>query len=395
MLCLALAGALLEGERPRRLAAAGLLILGLALAAWHAGSPPGGAQSPSRLGRGFLIGNAGLLLLGIGLAGAAAWRASPDPARLGAWLLTALGVALLGPTALAFLGGAGPLRALGGALGLALTGAAAAAAGRALTAGPSSAVARRLAPPPLPTARPASRTLAGVVAAGAVAAALGPHLALIFGGLTVAAWSGYFAFHHAGTRPVPVAPALTLVLLPVYWLLAAVAGDLGLAVAGLPQVPLSPAADLLVAPTLLLAGWAVSGLWPLQRQLPGTLFAPLGALLIARAALPLSADALAYWRPMTVPLVLVGLGNAAAYARWPLVLAAAGFLGVAGGAAAHPRILSLIRSGSWLLGVWAGLRVLEAGLRGEVVYHALGALGLALIVAAGGPRAAGDPSSAR
>ena len=65
MLCLALAGALLDGERERRLAATGLLILGLALAAWDAGSLPAlDPTPPGRLGRGFLIGNGGLLWLG-------------------------------------------------------------------------------------------------------------------------------------------------------------------------------------------------------------------------------------------------------------------------------------------------------------------------------------------
>jgi hypothetical protein len=353
----------------------------------------------------------------MGVVGAAAWQAPRAQGRLTARLLTAVGLALLGPTVLGFLGAAGPLRALGAGVGLGLIGAAAAAAGRAVASGPASAVARRAAPPPLPPAIPSPTALAAGLILAAAATALGPHLAAVFGGLTFAAWAGYFAFHRAGARPVPVAPALTLLLLPAYWLLAAVAGTVGLGISDLQQVPLSPAAELLVIPALLAAAWAVSGLWPLQRQLPGALLAPLGALLLARAALPLSADDLGYWRPVTVPVVMLGLWNAAAYARWSLVLAAAGLLAVAAGptpgraaaallglglglelcasAREHPRLVSLLRPASWPVATWAGLQVLESSLHGEVVYTSLGALGLALVVAAGVTGAAAAPSAAR
>jgi hypothetical protein len=41
---------------------------------------------------------------------------------------------------------------------------------------------------------------------------------------------------------------------------------------------------------------------------------------------------------------------------------------------------------AWLSATWGGLLVLEAGLRGEVVYTAVGTVGLALILAAGDRR---------
>jgi hypothetical protein len=184
-----------------------------------------------------------------------------------------------------------------------------------------------------------------------------------------------------------------------------VTGPIGLRTEALHQVPLSPAAELLVSPALLLAGWAAAGLWPLERQLPGALLAPAGALLLSRIALPLAPQGLEYWRPLTVPVVMLGIWNAAAYGRWALVAAGAGFLGVAGGAAggvtpaawllgtglalelsaraaAAPLLTNVIRVAAWPLATWAGIEMLEAGLRGEVVYTALGTLGLALITCA-------------
>ena len=121
---------------------------------------------------------------------------------------------------------------------------------------------------------------AAAILAGAAATALGPHVAVVFLGVIVAAWSAYFLFHPRGGRPAPVTPALTLLLAPAYWLLATIAGPEGLSIAALPLVPLSPAAESLVAPALLLVGWSVAGLWPLHRQVPGALVAPLGALLL-------------------------------------------------------------------------------------------------------------------
>ncbi len=408
---LALGAALLGGERQRRVSAAGLVILGLALAAWRAGSPAGSTPTPAgRLGTGFLVVNGGLLVVGMALAAAAVVGASAGPLRRLAQVLVLAGVLLLGWSCAGFLQAAG-WRAVGAALGLGLAGACAALGWRRLASGRiGRRLSRTLAPPPLAPMmprRPGRHALLLALAAGAAAAGLAPHLAPMYLGLVVAAWAGYFLFHPDGCRPIPVSPVLTVVLLPAYWLLAIVAGPVGLSAGALSQVPLSPAAELLVSAPLLLAAWAVAGLWPLHRQLPGALLAPVGALLLVRAALPLVSEGLSYWRPLSVPLLAFGVWHAAAHARWALVLAGAGFLGVAGvtepgpsggllllaagavlevasGRTPSTPVTAAVRVAAWPAATWGALLVLEGGLRGEVVYTALGALGTALVVASGG-----------
>jgi hypothetical protein len=249
------------------------------------------------------------------------------------------------------------------------------------------------------------RALVGSLVLGTIAAALGPHLAVVFLGVIVAGWSAFLLSHEPGQTRLPVVPVLTLLLLPAYWFLAIIAGPEGLGIEALPLVPLSPAAESLVAPTLLLVGWSLAGLWPLHRQLPGALTAPAGALLLIRVALPLARGGLEYLRPLASPLAVLGIWHAAAVGRWPLVAVGAAFLGAASatgpGAAGAGWLLgcgllleltSRLRGGvaarraaeaaAWLVGAWGGLLVLQGALRGEVVYTALGVLGLAVIVVA-------------
>jgi hypothetical protein len=410
MLCMAGAAALLAGERERRLAGSGLLILGLAIAAWRAGSPSGiEPTQPGSLGRGFVVGNGGLLLVGSGLVAGALLRAPRDRLRTSARLLGTLGIVLLAPVLISFVGAGGPLRALAAALGLCLVGAAVTTGVRGMASGaPARIMVRRLAPPPLTPRVQSSRvsrpTLFIVV--GLLATLLGSHVVAVFTGVVVASWAAWLASHPSGARPFPIAPMLTLVLVPSCWLLATIAGPVGLRIAALPQVPLSPAAELLLAPALILAAWATAGLWPLQRQLPGALLAPAGALLLARVAHPLVPGGLEYWRPLSIPLLVLGLWHAAAWGRWPLVLAGAALFGIAGetpgltaaGAAllvaalvleilssvnSSPRVTILLLLATWPLSTWAGVRVLQEVLRGEVVYTTLAVIVLALIVFAG------------
>ena len=420
IVCLALGAAFLPGDREPRVAASGLLVLGLALAAWRAGSLPGADLTPpGRLGRGFLVGNAGLLLLGVMLVGVAAVRAPPGPLRLPARLLLVAGVVLLGGVLAAFVGAAGLAGAPAAALMLGLAGLVLTVAVRAMAGGPLRAL-TRLAPPPLVPAFETGRGATWpfvVLPVAAAASAFGPHVALVFGGLIAASWAAYRGFRPPGDLALPVAPVLTLLLVPAYWLLATIAGSMGLRLAMLPEAPLSPAAELLVSPALLLAAWGTTGLWPFQRQVPGALLAPLGALLLARVAFPLVPGGLEYWRPLAVPLAVLGVWQAAAHGRWPLVLAGAGFLGVvagapdgfaaaglllAGGLAVELRagigalrgVRAVVYAAMWPLAAWAGLRVVEQALRGEVVYTTLGVLGLALFVAAGRERALIPPPGA-
>jgi hypothetical protein len=359
-----------------------------------------------------------LLLVGLGLVCGALLRSLRQPSRVWAGLIAALGIVLLGPVLISFLR-AGGLRALASAVGLALVGSALTVGVRAIvSSGPARVIARRLAPAPLtPVFLPwrGARPIIPVIVACLIASLAGSHVVAVFGGVVVACWGGWLAFHPPGARPLPAAPTLTLLLLPACWLLATVAGPVGLRIAQVPQIPLSPAAELLLTPALLLAGWATAGLWPLQRQLPGALLAPAGAFLLARVAHPLLADGLEYWRPLAVPLLILGLWNAAAWSRWPLVLAGASVLALAGGspvaitpwavllaaglalellgvAQLSPRAATPARGGLWMLVTWSGVGVLEALLRGEVVYTAVGVVVLALIVAAG--RASVEPSAA-
>lgn len=411
VLCLALAAALLPGDRHRRAAAAGLLILGLALAAWLAGSPPGATPTPpARLERGFVVGNAGLLLVGSVLVG---WALANTPAdRLRPWarLLGLSGLGPLGPVLISFIGASGIPRALASALGLALVGAALAVGiSRIGASRPARLAGRRLAPAPVVAmlrGEPRGRPAAVLVVIGLLVALAGAHVAAVLLGVIVATWAAWLVSHAPGTRPLPVAPALTLLLLPAWWLMATIAGPVGLRIATLAQVPLSPAAELLITPSLLLAGWATAGLWPLQRQLPGALVAPAGALLLARVAHPLVPDGLEYWRPLTTPLMILGLWQAAAWGRWPLLVAGAGVLGVAGGPVDRttasaillatglilslgwapdrsPRAITLLQAAAWPLVTWGGLGLLQGLLGGEVVYSTVGVLGLALIVIGG------------
>jgi hypothetical protein len=381
------------------------------LAAWRGSStvPATSLAPPDRLGEGFLVVNGGLLLLGLGLV---LWAAASGGSgrRPGVALLaTALGVFLIARLSAGILLAGGLLRVVSAGVALGLAGATVLALGRTIAdTGLVRALGSRLFSEPLPPSSPANRQAGGLAAAllaGAAATALGPHVAVVFLGVIVAAWSAYFLFHPGGDgRPAPVTPSLSLLLAPVYWLLSTIAGPEGLSVAALPLVPLSPAAESLVAPALLLVGWSVAGLWPMHRQVPGALVGPIGALLLVRIALPLVSDGLEYWRPLAVPFLIVGIWHAAARARWPLLAAGAGFLGVAGltpagatgagwllGSAFVLELLSMLslsvgtirlaRVVTWIPAAWGGLLVLEGGLRGEVVYTALGAAGLALLIA--------------
>ena len=409
-IALALGAALLGGGREGRLAAAGLLTMGLGLAAWYASStdPTGPLPSPDSLGEGFLVVNGGLLLLGLGLVIWAAASGGPKRPRVAAMVAITLGGILLSRLSAGFLVEAGPIRAVSAAVALGLGGVVLLVLGRTIASlGPVRALGRRLFSESMRPEAPRNRRAGGCTAAmlgGAAAAAFGPHVAVVFLGVIVGVWSAYLLFHRRGSRPMPVTPLLTLLLVPVHWLLATIAGPEGLGIAALPRVPLSPAAESLVAPALLLVGWSVGGLWPLHRQVPGALVGPLGALLLLRIGLPLAPEGLEHLRPLAVPVLIAGIWHAAALARWPMLAVGAGFLGIAGltpagatgagwllGSALLLEVCSmtslpagvhrLARVAAWVSAAWGGLLVLEGGLRGEVVYTALGVVGLALSTA--------------
>jgi hypothetical protein len=412
-LSLALGSALLAEPRRRRLAAAGMVSLGLGMAAWRVSSPgpEGSLARPEGLGQGCLVVNGGLLVLGLGLVAWAAAKNGSGPRSVAARLAVAVGAVLVGSVCAALVTAGGVVRVVASTVALGLAGLVLIASGRAIVSAHSAAaLGGRVFGEPLRLHIPAGRRdpwLAAAAVAGAAAVALGPHVAPVFLGAIVAAWGGFFLSHPRGGHPLPIAPALVLVLVPAWWLLAAVAGPVGLRLDALPSVPLSPAAESLVAPALLLAAWSIAGLWPLHLQVPGALLGPVGALLLLRIGHPLAPGGLQQWQPLILPLLIVGLWHAATRRRWPLLAAGAGLLGmvelVPAGALGAALLLGAgvvleihgpkapVAGNAWQAFtaiVWVacacgGLLVLEGGLRSEVVYTAFGAAGLALIVAAG------------
>jgi hypothetical protein len=413
-LVLALGSALLGAERERRIAGAGLLCLGLGLAAWRVSSAGTGGLpvSASQLGQGFLVVNGGLMLLGLGMLARAAATGAAGPTAVAGRAAIGLGIVLIAWVCAGLLMAGGPVRVAGSAAVLALAGIALVVLARAVRSSAAGRAAGRFFSAPLRLLPPAGRTAQAASASlvvGSAAAAAGGHTALVFLGVLAVVWSGYLLAHR-DSRPLPVAGLLALVLVPTYWLLATIAGPVGMAVDAIPLVPLSPAAEWLVAAGLLLAVWSTAGLWPLHRQVPGALSGLAGALLLTRIAIPLAPAGLEDWQPVAFPLLTVGIWHGAMHARWPLLAAGSALLGLlsvttqgASGAwwllaaalalelrwmIRMPHGLSrLVAVGASVSATWGGLLVLEGGLRSEVVYTALGAAVLALVAASGRGRA--------
>lgn len=242
-------------------------------------------------------------------------------------------------------------------------------------------------------------------AVGTGAAAVGPHVAAVFGGAALAAWCGWgLRRGPEGTVRLPVAPALvTGLLLAAYWFLATIAGPEGLALSAVPSLPLSPAAERLLALVLLLLMWLLAGLPPFHSQGLGTLTAPLALALLVRVALPATPSGLEHWQPAAFPVVAIGVWVAAAKQRLSLLAIAGAMLGLAsldrhailGAAALLGSAVGLELCDSWkgerqgwvpAMAVaaaaagagWGSLAVATGGLRAEVVYTVLAAAGAAL-----------------
>jgi hypothetical protein len=415
-LLILLGAALLPRSRARRAAglaatASGLGLAGLAGTASPLAEP--GAASLAGLPSGFLAADAALVVLGAVLAIGSALVALLDrrsaPTIAGAIALTPGGM-LLG-----WVGGGLVAAAPSGALVLSalvevVLGVALLLVGWYVRF-----------PPPADRDRLHPGALSGGLLAGALVAAIGPHLSLVVLGVIVAACAGHLLQRAEGGPRLPLAPAATLPLLPAWWLMATIAGPVGLWVSGLASVPLSPAAEQLLAVPLLIAAWAVAGLWPLHRHLPGALVAPVGAFLMARVAIPAVPSGLEHWRPIMMPLVVAGVWHAALSGRLPRVavgmawvgLLAPDGLGVAGAAmlmAAGLAVELVERIGVLRVGRlapaaqalpliafgWGALLVVGAGLRGEVVYTAAAVAGLVALCGRPWPQAitASAPSTA-
>jgi hypothetical protein len=319
-----------------------------------------------------LLASAGSVMLGLGLA---AWRARPPGAVPPTGFLVVNGAMLLAGTLLV---GAATLRSR----------------------------AKAWLPPASPewtqVAPPLARYPILGVAIGTGLAALGPHLSLVFFGGVLAAWCGWALMPATPRRRTALGPAITLLLLPVYWLLTRVAGPVGLAMRSLPDAPLSPAAERLFSASLLVVAGAMS-------LLVGAPAAPAAAVLLTRVGMGSLPSGLEYWRTIAYPVLVIALW-VAAFRRRPDLVAVAGTLmgllsldrdGIAGGCIllVAAVLIDMRRRGA-LDGGWVrvllafllasgGIEALTGALRVEVFYSVLAALGVGVALATASPMSRG------
>lgn len=396
-------GALLQAPAERgRLALVGLVAYAVAMASYAVspGSPdPQVIAAAARTsGAAFFAVNTGFLVLGAVLTAAAALgslREYPRSPRAMA-LLAASGFVLWRLRALVVASGAlrSALTLAGGAAALALLG----------------IVLRRVRPSSRPIGpvldwavlreRPA---ISAAFVAGALGVVVGPHAGLVFIGLMVAAGADYLARRIRGHAAFPWLPVATLGLLPIWWLLATIAGPVGLGVASLGDVPLSPRAEILLALPLALVVWSCLGLWPAHRLFLGGLLAPLGIALWLRVARPALAEGLHHWQPLLMPLGVLGVWGAAMIGRSSAALNALAFVALASATSGSSAAALLLMAAAlalaarrapaapasawrladrlaWTVAVLALPLLLEAGFRGQVTYTLAAAGGAAVAV---------------
>jgi hypothetical protein len=400
-LSLVLAIPLLPPGRSRALAAGGAIVIGLALAGLRAG--PG--EPVTALPAGFLAVEGALFAGGavLGMAGAvSASRAARRTLRIlmAAALCTVGGLGVgLGAVPYIRVAPFGPLVAA--AVVTAAAGFMLARGGARLGRGSgwSQGVSTR------------SGGLA-LIGAGALLATASPWADPILVGAMLAAAGGWLCARSKEVRRLPVAPVLTLALLPAWWLMRTIASPEGLATVSLPDLPWSPAAEQLLGGLVLLAAWSMSGLWPLHREEPAALTAPVAAVLMARVGLPAFPGGLEHWGALAMPVVLVGGFHGVLTGNRSAALAGLAWVGLATATGQGEAGAGLVLVGGLLLvaeaylgtGVrivarlvaafaigFGALLVTEAGLRTEVVYTVCAVAGM---VAAAGRWSSAQASTA-
>ena len=242
---------------------------------------------------------------------------------------------------------------------------------------------------------------------GSVLAALIVAIGSTLGAVCAAAFGTSILAQVYGRRrrwvgPFPVLPVTALGLVPVYWLLVTASGPGGSSFRALTEAPISPAAEIVLTPPLLLASWGFLGLWPLSGLVPGAALAPIGGALLWRIGIELIPGGMAHWQPLIMPLAVAGVWQGAVLKRPATVLVGLGTLGLAslqsagavGGvcnlciAAAvdvrnrflgsrTPPAYVLTRLG-WVVPAWAGLLVIDAALRAQVLYTVVACAGVAV-----------------
>jgi len=390
---LLLAGAVALPAAGRRLALVGAVPFLLGTAA-QAARPGGDART--------LAVNAGLMLLGVllgvgaalvelrrdpraaapgavlllGAAGGALWSLGSAIRAAGAWPPVAIAVLIAGVAVVVY----GIGRLLG--LGRRARGLDAALFGRGAAAQPGKPVAR------------STVALAAVMLVGLAAAWAGPYVAIVFGGAfaAVAAAERYRRPFGAPAAGVIVTAAFGVALAAAYWLLATIAGPIGLSLERLAEIPLSPAAEVAVAIPIAITVWLAFALFPLHNLTPGFVGSIAGAAVWLRVGVPAVPNGLAHWQPLIAPLAVISIWYGAVAARPRLALRGLALLALASLApdAARGALLLLaaagalrieLRAGRALAAILAGCGALfafEAGLRAQVVYTLLAAAGLAL-----------------
>jgi hypothetical protein len=396
---LALAATAVEPATARRIAFIGLVAFALGLAAY--GVNPGsddlaviGLAAASSTDAFFRV-NTGLLLLGIVLCAIAA----VDAIRRGPPATPGRALALLGIGAFAVWSLAPLIVWSGGWRPAVVAGAVAVTATAAGVAIDRLGPAKRV--PELPSiAWPGSSSRSPALALGFGFGALGvsaaPHVGIVFTGLALAAVAEFLDRRRRGLARFPWFPSVVLVLAPTWWIMATIAGPIGVSLQALPEIPFSPAAERLVGLALGLVAWSCLGLWPLHRVFPDGLVAPLGIALWLRVASPAVPGGLEHWQPLFVAAGVLGLCGAAVTGRGAAACNALAFVALAADApTSAPAALILgatglglrITSGeprsaahrlAWMLVALALPFAFEAGFRGQVIYTLIAGAGTAL-----------------
>lgn len=350
------------GRAGAALAGLALTALGMAALGVTPGPVPATALGRAAVAAGLppehLAIDAALVLVGVILALGAAVRSLRRGLR-GPWagcaILALAGGALLWSLRDLLLT-AGPGRVVAATLALGLGAAGAPLAGRLLHLGAalrwldSRVLARSRAEGGWPAPRSGDGPALAVAGVGALALVVGRHVALAFGGAVAVAAGAQWYLGRRPSAPPPLLPLAVFVLLaPAYWLLATVAGPVGLGIGTLGDVPLSPAAEVLLALPLAAVVWGFAGLWPLHGFAPGPLLFPAGVLLWLRVAAPAVPDGLRYWEPLVGAAAVAGIWHAAATRRLPGAVSGLALLALAAaGPEAAPAVWGLALSGAGL-----------------------------------------------